>query len=656
MSDIISFNQINSFTSSNLGCFLLHQNELDVNYILDKNDVESPICTLLNPFFIPPVNIRTYLEHDKLFPCKSENNRSANMLWSAAKATDSGNNPIGGDFYIVVGSYVITDPSTSPSSSTCPMSLVLERINTKSPVHATAATPEVFRNALNWIFPTEDHSNILDGELLSTFVDKVDKLVVPNGSVTQLREFIQKRNWSGDRLWGGEKDAFLKLVDAVTQEHERWRLYRLYITQNFAWQTKVAFYPVDGLHRIAISDMVYNGISPSIDESEGEANLKTLVNKFSKSLVIPDDNSTKEQTLRLRIQHKNEPVCIDTYVILSYIVPDVINKQVCMKIGDVSAEKQTENSKHSPHTIVHLLSQLVSFCFEFSEDESSSSFPRYLFDPSSEEPKSLMKLLNQEDPTLEFFFKCLQQDGFCKDKDDFVTNIVPHMYQKKGEQLDYPKDHPTVYIRLWLQALSKVVYNKLKRFNDEFKNTAGIDPEYVQFKKTMTMEYWQFRSSFMNIKEGKVPKSFLAIYQADFTPHYEDLLKPFVTNRKDFFGDNSYHRPIGFGDPTYDPINKTYFPPGFLYVIQILIYCHLSPGTHQSVVKFLNKLSNGRGTSSDCQYPRRLSSRKCLQALILTVHVSSHHSCDHWNQALSTSKGVRKDEKVDKKSYFILTR
>ncbi len=64
-------------------------------------------------------------------------------------------------------------------------------------------------------------------------------------------------------MWNGDY-----VVDAVPQEHERWRLYRLYIIQNFAWQTKVVFFPVDGLHQIAISDMIYNGISPSIDELE----------------------------------------------------------------------------------------------------------------------------------------------------------------------------------------------------------------------------------------------------------------------------------------------------------------------------------------------------------------------------------------------------
>jgi len=647
MSNNNDFSPINTFTGSNFGCFLLHQNELDVNYTVHEEDVESPICTLLNPFFIPPVNIRTNLEHDKLFPCKCEKNQSANMLWSAAKATDSGNNPISGSLHIVVGSYVITDPITSPSSSnTCPMSLVLERESTKSPVHATAATPEVFRNALNWILPTEDHSNIPDDDLLVTFVSEVDKLVVPNGSVSQLRQFIQKRNWSGDRLWGGEKDSFLEVVDAVTQEHERWRLYRLYITQNFAWQTKVVFYPVDGLHRIAISDMVYNGISPSIAESEGDASLKTLVNEFSRNLAIPDDNSSVEKTLRLH----NATVCIDTFVSLYYNKPDVINKQVCMKISDESAKKQTETAKQSPHTIVHLLSRLVSFCFEFSEDKSSSSFPRYLFDPSSEEPKSLMKLLNQENPTLEFFFECVQRDGFCKDKDDFDQKIVPHMYSPKGGQLLYSKDHPTIYIRLWLEALSKVVYDKLNRFKEEFQNTAGIDPEYVKFKQTMAMEYWQFKSSFMRIKEGKAPKDYLAMFQADYTVHYENVLKLFVTQKKDFFGDDSYCRPIGFGDERFELNKRSYFPSGFLHVLQILIYCHLSPGTHQSVVKFLNKLCNGRGTSSDCQYSRLHSSRQCIKALIATVHISSHHSDKHWNLAMKYE--VRKDEKVAKEKLF----
>ncbi len=142
----------------------------------------------------------------------------------------------------------------------------------------------------------------------------------------------------------------------------------------------------------------------------------------------------------------------------------------------------------------------------------------------------------------------------------------------------------------------------------------------------------------------------MANYFVDFTVHYDKILKRFITGQMNFFAKDPYCRPIGFGHELFDPMKWSYFPPGFIVVLQILVYCHLSPGSHNSVVKYLEKLGYGQGTSSVCQYSRLHSSRSCLKALILSVHASSRQSHDHWTGALKSP--VCQNKRVPRKELF----
>ncbi len=643
MSSKTKFYDLNSFVSSKVGCLLLHQNETKLN----EENLNDLVFPGYNPFFMPNVNIRTRLEFEKVVTCSSDEEKDKNFLYKTSLATDSSSNPLANKITVVIGSYITREEANLNSNTSSPMSLIWNIETTKPDVLVNPANSTTFRDALTWISPNSDYSNVLDEELPNKFLHVVNNLEVPNGSIEELRNFIEKRTWSGDCLWGGDCNAFLTKVDSVLDEHEKWRFLRLYITQNFAWQTKIAFFPVDGLHRLAISDMIFNGIVPPSSNDL----LQTKVTNFSKCLVVSNKMKSNIDSSMLYIQSNDEVSCVDTHFNIFYCVPDTIDNDFCTKMREKSASTQSDAKHQSSHTVIHLLQNLLQryFEFEINMDDNKPLPPKYLFDPSSDE--SLSRLLSEnQGPKLKYMYECLENEGFCKDREDFINNYFHHM--KNKNQYGHPSHYPNYYINIWLKRTAEVMFKRLCLFNAKYSGIAGIQKELINLSIVSAIDFETFWQAFKTVKEGRTRrKGALEMHSADLDCPYtfETMLNDFLEqSSNDKFGKDPYKRPIKPKSATnLSTKSSKYFPAGLLDVLQILLYCHFSPGSHQSVVRFLDEVLTIRPNSMACVGSREIASMTCIRSLLFTIRVSVKASLKAWNQCLNQiqnkAEGKRKE-------------
>ena len=107
---------------------------------------------------------------------------------------------------------------------------------------AVPAGTYIFQQALKWLCPSEEIelSNISDTQVwLKMFLEKPNQMDFPNATAAKLMEFIEKRNWTGDHLWGYSKVQFLQFINTIKYKQPKWNLLCWFTSFNMAWQTKL---------------------------------------------------------------------------------------------------------------------------------------------------------------------------------------------------------------------------------------------------------------------------------------------------------------------------------------------------------------------------------------------------------------------------------
>lgn len=190
--------------------------------------------------------------------------------------------------------------------------------------------------------PNEEFSDLPVQDLVSLYLAKLMELKVPNGSCEQLHEYIVGRQWVGNHLWGGDCNEFLSKIDQVKDKRKKWCLLWLYITSNFALQTKFVFFPVDGLNCTATADIVYNGLPPPV--------WSPIFNEKINSFFSKQESNSEGISLCIK-NHDEAPVPIDTYISAFYLVPETIDYHFCLQMNNESVRLQSEHAK-----------QLITMC------------------------------------------------------------------------------------------------------------------------------------------------------------------------------------------------------------------------------------------------------------------------------------------------------
>jgi hypothetical protein len=232
-----------SFSCSKLGCLLLHCN--------NTNDIHH-----FNPFFMMPTNMRVQLNLSKLVPVDNDDALKQNAMWNMVNCYDPMDSPVLGSFSGVLASF--QEGTSNVSTNLLPVYGLMDGLN----LVAIPADKATIGNALKWLCGDDvsiDERSSLQ-ELCSQFLHHLNEMDIPNGSVDRLTEFIQRRTWDENHLWGGTMAEFWKMVTAAEDEREKWRILRVFIDSNMSWQTRLAFFAIDALHRGAVANMAFNGL------------------------------------------------------------------------------------------------------------------------------------------------------------------------------------------------------------------------------------------------------------------------------------------------------------------------------------------------------------------------------------------------------------
>ena len=137
----------------------------------------------------------------------------------------------------------------------------------------------------------------------------------------------------------------------------------MFINHNIAWRTKIAWFPIDSLHRSAGCDMVFNGLVPLQCKND---DFRACVKQFSHEL-IPSD--MQDGQLLRRIQN-SRTTKTDTTIPLYFRTPEVLDPTFIDERLNESSGLQKDSSEAEPHGILHLLNIVLK--------KTSEHLPCYL--------------------------------------------------------------------------------------------------------------------------------------------------------------------------------------------------------------------------------------------------------------------------------------
>ena len=593
-----------SFPVSKLGCLLLHSNDTDS-------------VTEFNPFWMMQVNLRVRLNVSKLMPVENDE-ADNNVLLRMVNCSNLANSPIAGLYYGVFTSFAECMEGDVPPTYL----KAVYGYNDKSNLKAVPADIPTLKKGLAWMRGQEDPSDgsLSAKELVASFLSLLQNSLVPNASVESLTEFIKSRSWDEKHLWGGTMEEFWTMVERTQDEREKWRILRLFINSNMAWQTRLVFFPVDSLHRTATSDMAFNGlVLPGSD-----IKLRERVSTFVRDLVPVNAKNSK-----LSLKQENGPtVPIDSDISLWYNVPTDTGPSYLMEMQHFSSEFQANQAKLTPHTVIDLLRTILTYFKRSVIDQELS----YLYYPG-ETTKGIEATLcgvkrDEEQSTKPSFRDILIRDHLCdldswKDLSERIESINKKQWDWKDEL-----ELSTVYIYVWLEKFTKVAYDTLKLLLSEFPQFSKVDTE-AKLGLISEMSLEEFRGMFRHHQGKNYPRArSLDSFRLDADQPTKEpaILNIFSKNRSkpDPINSDPYKKPLRVSTGTL----PTYFPPAMLDFVWLLLYAHLSPSSFESISLLTEQpITKQAEVSSD---QAKVAARKYLRCVILTISISHTASAKYW--------------------------
>ena len=147
---------------------------------------------------------------------------------------------------------------------------------------AVPADPASIQNMFKWLCGDEVSINkpSLTQELGAKFLNHLNKMGIPNGTVDHLTDFIQSRTWDESHVWGGTMAEFWKIVKATEDEREKWSILCVFIDSNMSWQSRLSFFSIDAFHRGGAGNIAFNDSHlPGSEKKSQEA-----VSEYAKKL------------------------------------------------------------------------------------------------------------------------------------------------------------------------------------------------------------------------------------------------------------------------------------------------------------------------------------------------------------------------------------
>ena len=552
--------------------------------------------------------MRVELNASKLVPCGSDKEKNHNVLWNTVNCNNVMNSPLSGVYYGVLASF-----QKDGGYATAKLSPVYGSYE-GSPLFGIPPDHATILRALNWLDPNAAVSpESTLSELGEQFLSCLNNSPIPNGTVGTLTDFIQSRSWDETNLWGGTMTDFWNLIESTEEEKEKWRILRLFITCNFAWQTKLIYFPSDALHREATSALAFNGLY--LPQSNEE--LKNAVTNFSKNL-IPADEETHSQLCIQREDGQLTP--IDCSVQLWYCIPSVIDADFCLGMQSLSASSQNRQEMLSAHTLLNLLGVFLDY-FQVARLQSLS----YLYYPG-DSSKGIEATLCGEDKkkvTRETFRSLMIDNGFCNSEswdslDERIQSSFPNCWDENKENT-----LSNVYIAVWLEKFSIIAYELFRRIIERHPNFKDTDPNlHLGFISELTLQ------EFQRMFQSNTGSPGLRSYQLDA---HQLPGKPIVFNifkkrgKLDIIAGDPYKKPTG---RTLHPKRNEYFPPSLVEFVWFILFAHLSEASFNSISLLTKSPTTPQVTSTNDEI--RDLARRYVRCVLFSIHASYSASAKCW--------------------------
>ena len=414
-----------------------------------------------------PVNLRSQIQVAKL------NSDSDSNIYRAFVNTelDEPKSVISGEVTVTVGSFaliVAQDDGRVPLSSTSNAGG-----NSKNLV-ASDATPEMVREALSWIMG-EEHTPISSVSVgIVRYFAELMKLHAPNGSSDALEKFIRDRTWNApaNRLWGESKEKVLKwAADGDMSAKNRNRILHRFISENFAWQTKLVMFVSDGLHRIAVADSAPLGLIPR----GCSADLKDTAQKFMNKLTHAVDPCGGSRWALSDPEGKTTD--IDTMLTISCCIPvSNIDTDFCLRMKGRSAQAQLGQGRAEDHTMRNVMSFVLHQMSEFPY--LMNVLPQVWAIGLTGDKKQLLKLIREGGLSV------LDQDVDvqCVDPSNKNTKEGKKKKEENKKKPDLGDDNKKpdlgeICIRVWIDCFAKWLLPELRRIMVLLPEMCDIDDQ-----------------------------------------------------------------------------------------------------------------------------------------------------------------------------------
>ena len=614
---------------SKLSLLLLHENDQTqsqryISSIAEDSDysgtIESESLRVYNPFYSADVNVRQFIEPCKFLPYETPNDKRENIAWATCiPGRRSEGCLIAGDFTSVLASY---ENVTDDEEASAPLfktwehdrDLLASPSSQQSPLQAIPPNLEILLKGVLFLRGTRPNVPFdLDAELQrldpkivtpsrepdklrmalsKIYLEEVSNLKPPNAPIDELVTFIEDRDWISDRVWGCDKDEFLKKISRVQNDSTKRTVLRDYIYYNMAWVTKLMVLPVDSLHRTAAADSALRGIPPP----GAHPALVNHVRNFGKNLTHND--------YKLAEEFNGQTNVIEDLITLKCTVPTTINDKFIDSMKILSATAQDKGTHQMSHNMVHMLRLILPAVSKQLGEEFLMG--------SRDKRHGLVRILRglPLHGRRESFRQILVSDNMCKSEEE-ADNVAGEL---QGNAKDFDDSYLCeVYIILWVKKFSKVFLETLKEYIISHPKIILIDEE-LNLKEVEHMTEEGFLRIFHSASESKDTKYTLDMYR-------ESINKPTLLHNAR--GECN----VGKSSRTWDPFNKHPFripqadgEPFPQYVVDLVwlsMLSNLSEGCNNAITTFITKTAKFPQRSPDQSGKTR--GRRTVRCLLLVV-------------------------------------
>ena len=463
-----------------------------------------------------PVNVRENLVIGKF--CAHD--KSSNLLLQMVACDKPGTNPCGEG-----GSY--TGVLSSFSESCVDGSIEIRTTFSMSNeliLYAAPITPDILRSAIRWVKKGEVENNDNQSHqldvLFTEYVNALTQANIPNGTWEVLSEFIRDREWTG-KLWGGEPVKFLSSVlTSGADENEKARLLRRYLVSNVCWQTKVAVFPTDSLHRFATLDMVVNDQVPENVPEE----IKSKFHQFVKGLPVRECEGERIITSEI----------LDPVLAINLVAPAIIDNDFLLSMKCSSASSQRFHASSTPHNAMNLLAigldQVVKNVFNGTD-------LYHLWVDENQTHGLLRVLQNLDRDTRDLksdFIQILTGDGLLQDR--VTTDTLDEFFDLGQPFNNQLRRFSDIYIHYWIIAMTTKFHAQLKEFVSHAPGLSNVVLG-INLQKVSEMDLDSLLSMF---PMKKLVKSESMVYSLEVVKATLELLLPEKETKTDPINGNVY--------------------------------------------------------------------------------------------------------------------